>query len=222
MNALSLTAIALTALLGSFGHCIGMCGGFVAALAAGKIGAGAAPSRQFVFQLIYHSGRITSYAGLGAICGLIGASISVSATAQGVLLFFVGLIMMAMGASLWGKFGFLNLIESSAGSRNWSKNAYSYLIKSNSISSFYLLGALNGLIPCGLVYVFLAYAASGGSAGYGALIMVIFGVCTLPALIGFGFVASLARDLMMKAAALLVAGYGVYLCWRGYALSIGA
>jgi sulfite exporter TauE/SafE len=217
MNAISFSAILLAAFTGSV-HCVGMCGGFVAALSGHKIDKNTSLSGKLFFHFIYHCGRISSYALLGALFGFLGQVISLSDKAQGLLWFAIGCFMMALGVSLMGKAKFLTYLESSFMLKPAVKKVYYFLKSSKSLSSFYLMGVFNGFIPCGLVYVFAAFAAVSGSAFWGAVVMVIFGFATLPAMIGFGFVLEFLkiRSVMMKIAAIIVIAYGVYISYHGY------
>ena len=87
--------------------------------------------------------------------------------------------------------------------------------------SFYLLGMLNGLLPCGFVYAFAITAASTGSAFWGAVVMFIFGLSTIPALFFLGFFVgffkqSNLRDIFIKIASILVIIFGIYIAYKGY------
>jgi sulfite exporter TauE/SafE len=141
-------------------------------------------------------------------------------TTNGLLLFITGFIMLLVGASLLGKLKFLTLIEHSISKQAWYQKSFKRLIASNSLSSFYLLGMLNGLLPCGFVYFFAITAASTASAVYGALVMLIFGLSTIPALFSLGFFVGLFkqsefRDLMIKLASIAVIIYGIYIIYLG-------
>ncbi len=90
-----------------------------------------------------------------------------------------------------------------------------------SYSSFYLLGMLNGIIPCGLVYSFAIFAASTADLFTGAIVMATFGLATIPALFFLGFITKLLqkgtmRGTMMKLAALLVILYRGITLYKGY------
>ena len=221
MNAINFAAILSVALLGSFGHCIGMCGGFIAALSGGKIGKDAPLFKKLFFYSAYHFGRVSSYALIGALCGALGQVLSFSSKAQGFLFFAVGCLMMLMGVSLVGKTRFLSSMESSFLLKPFAKRAYSFLIASKSFFSFYVLGALNGFMPCGFVYFFAASAAASGSVIWGAIVMAIFGIATIPALVGFGFVVEFGRNIMVRLAGFMVILYGIYISYRGYMLGLG-
>ena len=80
---------------------------------------------------------------------------------------------------------------------------------------------LNGLLPCGFVYFFAVTAASTTSALWGAVVMLVFGLSTIPALFSFGFFVGLFqhfnfRGLMVKLASIMVIGYGLFTLYNGY------
>jgi len=84
-----------------------------------------------------------------------------------------------------------------------------------------LIGLLNGLLPCGFVYFFAITAASTGSSLYGALVMLIFGLSTIPALFSLGFFVSIfkqtkLRNIFLNLASILVIIYGIYTMFNGY------
>ena len=220
MEIIDLSAIFIVALLGSVGHCIGMCGGFVLAYSSAKIGLDWSNLHQSLAHVLYSIGRVTSYVILGAIFGLIGSAFVITLTTWGVLLLVVGILMVLMGLSLMGKLKFLTLIESDIASRPFYKRAYVSLISSKTLPSFYGLGMLNGFIPCGLVYVFATFALASGSIASGMLVMAVFGIATVPAMFGFGFFASLLqrsrfRQIALSMAAFFVVLYGVFTVIKG-------
>jgi sulfite exporter TauE/SafE len=222
MNVINFTTILLVALTGSV-HCVGMCGGFVAALSGHKISKSASLGGKLFFHFIYHCGRISSYALLGAFFGFLGQVVSLSYKTQGFLWFVVGCFMMMLGVSLMGKIKFLTYLENSFILKPAVKKIYNFLKSSKSLTSFYLLGVFNGFLPCGLVYFFAAFAAISGSAFLGAVVMIIFGLATLPAMIGFGFVFEFLKikNIMIKISAAIVIIYGIYLSYLGYTTMLG-
>ena len=128
--------------------------------------------------------------------------------------------MVLMGLSLMGKIKFLTSLESSLAFSPFIKKLFSKLIHSRTYISFYGLGVLNGFLPCGLVYFFLASAAASGSALWGAVIMLIFGLSTVPALLGLGFMVGFLhgnglRETMIKLASFIVIAYGIYMAYLG-------
>jgi len=221
MNNIDLLIILSTAFLGSVGHCIGMCGGIVVAYSSSKIDQKASWAQQTISHLAYNFGRVTTYSILGALFGLMGKAIAFTPTTKGVLFVFTGILMVAAGLSLLGNLKFLNSAEWSVSKNKWYQNTFRKLISSNSLSSFYLLGMLNGIIPCGLVYSFAIFAASTASPLWGAIVMATFGLATIPALFFLGTVTKFLqkgslRDTMMKLAAMLVVFYGFYTLYKGY------
>jgi len=221
MGNIDLIIILTTAFLGSVGHCIGMCGGIVVAYTSSKVDPQSSYITQTASHLAYNFGRVTTYVILGAIFGAIGQVIAFTPTTKGVLFILTGILMILAGLSLVGNIKFLNSAEWSVSKYAWYQNSFKKLISSKSYGSFYLLGMLNGIIPCGLVYSFAIFAASTASPLGGALVMATFGLATIPALFFLGFITKFLqkgnlRGAMMKLAALLVIVYGVFTLYKGY------
>ena len=221
MGNIDLIIILTTAFLGSVGHCIGMCGGIVVAYTSSKIDDNSSYFRQTASHLAYNFGRVTTYTLLGALFGTIGQVIAFTPATKGVLFLLTGLLMILAGLSLIGNIKFLNSAEWSVSKYAWYQETFKKLIISKSYGSFYLLGMLNGIIPCGLVYSFAIFAASTASPWGGALVMATFGLATIPALFFLGFITKFLqkgnlRGIMMKLAALLVIVYGVFTLYKGY------
>ncbi|WP_353662569.1 sulfite exporter TauE/SafE family protein [Hydrogenimonas sp. SS33] len=225
MGSVELSTIFLVALLGSFGHCIGMCGGFVLAYTAAKVDAQWSKTHQFIAHLLYSLGRVTSYMIIGAIFGYMGQVVSFDTTAKGLLFIFVGILMLFIGLSLIGKIKFLNSIESSIAQSSWFGKLFRMVIHSKSLPSFYFMGMLNGFIPCGLVYFFATAAIVAGSALKGAIVMGVFGIATIPAMMGVGIFSSLIkgsanRQLVIKIAAVVVMLFGLFTSYKGYMMIV--
>lgn len=221
METIAFVSIITIALLGSFGHCIGMCGGIVLAYSSTKIKNGDTKSKQALVHLLYSFGRVTSYTFLGAIFGALGSVVAFSNSSKGVLFFITGLLMILVGLSLMGKFNFLLKIEQTFSKSPVYQKLFKKILKSDSIFSFYFIGLLNGFLPCGFVYMFAITAASTASAFWGAVVMLIFGLCTIPALFFVGFFIGLFkqsnfRDIFMKTASILVILFGIYTAYKGY------
>jgi len=221
MDTVNLLTIATIAFLGSFGHCVGMCGGIVVAYSSIKLGGEPSKGYQALAHLLYSLGRVTTYTTLGAIFGYIGGVITFNNLANGIMLIIAGVAMVLAGLSLLGKIKFLTIIEHSFSSSNFYKKSFKKILNSKSLFSFYLLGILNGLLPCGFVYFFAIAAASTASPLYGAIVMFIFGVGTIPAMFGLGFLTSLAssssfRNMMMSLSSIAVILYGIFTLYNGY------
>jgi len=221
MDNISILSIIAVAFLGGFGHCLGMCGGIVIAYSSTKIDPKWHKLYQGAAHLTYSLGRITTYMIIGAVFGAIGGVVSFSATAIAVLTILAGVFMILAGLSIAGKLQFLTLLEHSFSRSKWYQKTFREILQTQSLYSFYLLGMLNGLLPCGLVYFFAVTAASTGSALWGAIVMLIFGLSTVPALMGLGFFTSIfthtqLRKTMMNLAAIVVVLFGLYTIYRGY------
>lgn len=221
METVSIISIITIAFLGSFGHCIGMCGGIVVAYSSTKIKSKWNKKTQSIAHLLYSFGRITTYTILGALFGLVGGVVTFDNTTSGIFLLVTGILMVLIGLSLSGKIKFLTKLEHSCSKSPLYQNSFRTLLGSQSLVSFYLLGMLNGLLPCGFVYVFAITAASTGSAFWGAFVMFIFGLSTIPALFSIGFFVGLfkqtnLRELFIKLASFLVIAFGIYISYLGY------
>ena len=177
--------------------------------------------QQTLSHLAYNFGRVTTYALIGAVFGLLGQAFAFTPTTKGVLFLLTGLLMLLAGLSLLGKLNFLKKLEFSLSRYTWYQKAFKTLLSSKSLASFYLLGLLNGIIPCGLVYSFAIMASSTASPLWGAVVMASFGLATIPALFMLGFMTKFLqqgslRGGMMKLSALLVVSYGIFTMLKGY------
>jgi len=201
-------------LLGSL-HCAAMCGPLMLALPAPPGGAG----RFVVGRIIYQLGRVTTYCLLGGVAGFIGKSI-----------FLAGMqrwLSIALGMAILLGFLVSKKISVSAPVVRLVarlKNAMSAQLRQRGLRSLALLGMLNGLLPCGLVYVAMAGAVALGSLLDGTFYMAVFGLGTLPTMLGIslsGRVFPISLRLKLRGAiplgVCLLAGL---LILRGMALGI--
>lgn len=223
MTGIDLGTVFLVAFLGSIGHCIGMCGGFIMAYSAAKIDQEWGKTHQSTAHLLYNIGRVVSYMIIGAIFGLMGKMFAFSMASKGVLFLLIGVLMVLMGLSLMGKLKFITYLESSGANSTLFRRAFRALIASKRLSSFFLLGMLNGFVPCGFVYFFAAFAAATSSPLWGAVVMLVFGLATVPVLFTVGFFAGLAQKMRFREAAVKIAGalvifYGLFTGYKGYML----
>jgi len=200
----SLTAALLVGLFGGV-HCIGMCGGIVGTLGLGlPEPVRAKPLATLPYLLLYNTGRILSYTAAGALMGGIGALAThwlAIREAQLLLQLVAGLFMIAMGLYLGGWwFGLVKLER--AGGAVWRRiePLARRVMPVRGPGQAFVLGLLWGWLPCGLVYSVLIWAVSAGSAVQGGLLMLSFGLGTLPNLMAMGlFAAGLARWLRRPA-----------------------
>lgn len=155
-------------------HCVGMCGPIALALPRP-----ANPGALIPGRLLYNIGRMLTYAGLGLLFGWMGQTLLMAGW-QRALSITAGLLIL------------LYLLSSRLARGRWSlestllrlvapvQQRLGRLLKHGTQGGLFAIGLLNGLLPCGLVYVALAGAAATGSALYGAGFMLIFGLGTTP------------------------------------------
>ncbi|PKO31596.1 MAG: hypothetical protein CVU34_17185 [Betaproteobacteria bacterium HGW-Betaproteobacteria-7] len=204
-------ALFLVGLLGGT-HCVGMCGGIVGALSMG------APGR-WSMHLAYNAGRILSYTAAGAAAGALGAA-SMSLEGQMpvrlVLYLLANLMLVALGLYLLGVTRALAFTER-AGQHLWRRlqPLTRRFLPARTVAQALPLGLLWGWLPCGLVYSALASSLTAGSAGRGALLMLLFGLGTLPNLLLAGILFArlnefVRRPVVRTLSGLLVLGFGLY------------
>lgn len=205
-------------LIGSF-HCIGMCGPIVVALPLKKRSLGS----KITGAILYNSGRVVTYSALGVLFGLLGRGIHLAGFQQWTSI----LLGTAMIISVL--FPFFSREKITIGNI-FSGLAARLIIRlrklftDRSYFSLLMIGLLNGLLPCGLVYVAIAGAINSGNVGSGALFMMLFGIGTIPLLL----IATLASDAigqrirskMQKVVPYFVFTLGVLFILRGMSLGI--
>jgi len=170
--------------LGSL-HCIGMCGPIVLALPPGSL-----RDRKFISgKIMYNLGRIITYSILGLLFGIIGKGFAIWGMQRWVSIVLGGLILIYVLLPVKYKKPFLN-IPVFAKATNSLKNIFGNVIKKKSPSSHLLIGLINGLLPCGFVYVGIFASLALGDALQGMLFMTMFGLGTTPAMISASFAAN--------------------------------
>lgn len=202
-------ALALAAGLLGGAHCVGMCGGFA-------VVAGAAGRRGWLF----HAGRLAGYAALGALAGLLGRTLDLGGAALGLhrarflaaaaLLLPFGLAFAGLLPRRW--------LEPGAGA---TTRLLAAIRRRGGPYAWLLLGLPIGLLPCGLLYPMYALAAGSGSPADGALLLVAFGLGTLP-LLGAATVVLArlrvgARQRLLRAAGVVMLLMAGWMSWRGFA-----
>jgi len=163
--------------LGLFGslHCVAMCGPLMLALPVPPGG----PARFVVGRIIYQLGRVATYCLLGVVAGLVGKSIFLAGLQRSLS---IGLGMAILLGFLISKK--VSLAAPVVRLVATLKAAMAAQLQRRSLRSLGLLGLLNGLLPCGLVYVAVAGAVAGGSLRDGIFYMAVFGLGTLPTMLG--------------------------------------
>jgi len=202
----------LLGLLGSLGHCVGMCSAVVVLL-----------DRQASFQgnnqswIMAHLGRITTYALLGLIVGLLGQSLyTFSANLphiQGILSILFAFITFYMALAFIGFTKSPELLLSGFVSK-WGQ-----AMRGLKSPAPFIAGMMWGLLPCGLVITTLIPAITSGSGLQGALNMIVFGFATVPSLFAVKWLAhkTASRTWSRSLASVVMMIFGLQFAMRGFA-----
>jgi sulfite exporter TauE/SafE len=208
-----------------FGHCIGMCGPIVVSLSLNLKG------RDVLLpHLLYNAGRVTTYAILGGLAGILGSftilTSSILSLQKGVLI-LAGVLVLLMGLAMAGWISLGQLF----GDRDSSRSVFSKWLHTLSAAKSTLvylpLGLLLGLLPCGPVYTALIASARAGMAADSSLqsflsgmgLMLAFGMGTAPPLLLMGKLAGLrwmkSREVIYRISSLLMILVGIYFIIQG-------
>lgn len=209
------TTALLTGLVGSL-HCIGMCGPLALALPVGRFPAG----QRLVARGVYHAGRLSAYSLLGAIVGSVGQGFLLTGL-QRPLSILAGVLLL--GWVLAARFIPNRWVPSA--SIHKLTGPFTRMLRKPTLGHMAGLGFLNGLLPCGSVYVALVGALALSSPGRGAVYMLLFGVGTLPAMLSVSAILnqltptlrqrfSRSLPIMTVVVALLLIGRGLAGWWQ--------
>ena len=211
----------LTALLGGISlgivgslHCAGMCGPLVAACMS--VGRPAEQSRLAWGVYGYQAGRIGMYMLLGALFGLFGTSIQLLGGQIGAAL-FGGILLVIFG--LVGK-----TLERRVVATAWLSKGFARISLHAGTSAPFFFGALNGLLPCGLIYTALAASLALGGVENGIFFMLGFGLATSPALMASAWLSRKLKTWSPSTSTLLASrlfpalsvAAGLLLIWRAF------
>jgi len=201
-------------LVGSL-HCAGMCGPLALALPQGVN----RPLSYFAGRVAYNLGRTLTYCALGLGAGLLGKTLLLAGV-QRWLSITLGVALLAglfssRKLALWRPV--TALVE-------WVKVGMGFLLRRRSADALLILGLLNGLLPCGLVYVACAGATATGGLIQGALYMLAFGIGTVPMMLAISLSGKLVpfslRLKLLRAVPVAVFLVATLLILRGLELAI--
>ena len=205
-------------LLGLFGslHCVVMCGPIALSLPISK------KDKLFILLdiLIYNSGRIATYSFIGLIVGFFGRFVFFSGYQQYFSIAIGSIIILSI---------FLINFESKFNQtlginkfQNWITQQFGKFINSNKKSSLFLVGILNGFLPCGLVYIAVAGAFTNFDIATAVKYMFVFGLGTLPLMLALSIFRQTIRNKVnvKKFYPVLIAGIGLLFILRGLNLGI--
>lgn len=193
-------------------HCVGMCGGIMLSqtltINSGNKFQSIKPS------LLYNLGRVVSYTILGGIVGALGSVFSLSIMAKSALQIFAGVFMIIMGLNMSGfkLFRKFNITL-----------PFSFCKSKKKSSSPFVVGLLNGFMPCGPLQTMQLFALGTGSALKGALSMFAFSIGTVPLMLAFGVLSGLLSKgytkKILKFSGILIIVLGLIMGNRGLALA---
>ncbi len=211
-------AALMIGLVGSL-HCIGMCGPIAVSLPLGR----KSWWHRTLGGLTYNTGRILTYGILGALFGLLGQGIEMAGLQRwaSILIGAVMILSVLFPALFKGKIKIEQLLFGYAG-RMIGK--FRKLFTINSLPSLFLIGLLNGLLPCGLVYVAVAGALNTNSVLGGIGFMIVFGLGTLPMMLAIPLLGNLVgsgfRKKYQYVLSIMVVVLGILFVLRGLSLGI--
>ena len=205
-------------LISSF-HCVGMCGAISVMLPVDHQN----PVKKFFQLMVYHVGKITAYAFIGLLFGLLGKGLFLAGMQQqlsiiiGLLIILIALIperLLSKYSITQPLYQLIGKVKSSLGSQ----------FKKKSLGSLFTIGLLNGFLPCGMVYMAVFGAMAMQSQLLGALYMSFFGLGTVPLLIMVAYANQLIsislRNRIQKAIPFVAVAIGILFILRGLGLGI--
>jgi sulfite exporter TauE/SafE len=199
--------------LGSF-HCVGMCGPIALMLPQSK----SSTSEILVGRLLYNFGRVFTYIVLGFLIGLLGFAVKLKGF-QNELSVLTGVIILMVVLFSFGKRGQKTVYNLSTAYMLPLRNILKKLFARKSFLSMFSIGVINGLLPCGFVYLAVAGAVTMGSATSGILYMLMFGLGTFPIMmmisLAANYVSVSLRGQLSKLSPVLAIVVAILLIYRG-------
>lgn len=207
-------------LLGLFSslHCVGMCGPIALALPVHQFDI----TKKTTCIIIYHLGRILMYALLGVAFGTIGKGLFIAGFHQNVSV-ILG-VLLILGVLFFNESKIQNSIYTNSKWFVKVKGYFGTFIRKKTLSSFFVLGVLNGLLPCAMIYMALFGATATQGSLHGALFMFWFGLGTIPLLTAVVWMSQWVnkhfKNKMNKIVPTFLILTGVLLIVRGLGLDI--
>lgn len=193
---------------------MGMCGPLVMSLPfLGK------KDRPILNMLIYNTGRIATYLVFGMVFHFFGRQLYLAGLQKGLTI-IMGVFLLGFALYQWIPKKFNSINKPFA----WIHKAFLQLSKKSSRTSLFLMGMLNGCLPCGMVYLAVASSLVFQPMLHGTIYMLCFGIGTLPLLIGTGYlglnIKHSTRQYLLKIVPIYTFVLGVVLILRGMELGI--
>lgn len=204
--------------LGSF-HCVGMCGPLALSLPVQHLQG----TKRFLGILLYNLGRVFTYSFIGLAAGALGLGFALFGWQQILSIAIGSMLLLVFFGMIFRK----NIFKNKLINDTWNGfviNRLTLLYRNKNFYSLFLIGLLNGLLPCGLVYIALSGALATGNILYSSLFMASFGLGTLPAMLVLSFAGNIIsmqlRIKIKKLVPYIIGLMGVLLILRGLNLNI--
>lgn len=200
-------------------HCLGMCGGINLSQCTGYRIENLEKDNKAAIRpsFLYNAGRVISYTTIGGLAGALGSVVTFSGTARGSVAIIAGIFMAIMGLNM------LNVLPSLRRCNLHMPEQLGDFINRNKQRGPFIVGLLNGLMPCGPLQAMQLYALGTGSMVVGAASMLAFSLGTVPLMFGLGAVASFLsgrfRQRVLQVSGVLVITLGILMLNRGLSLS---
>ena len=200
---------------GSF-HCVGMCGPIALSLPGQR-------ESKWLNTSLYLFGKIITYGALGFIFGLFGRQLSIAGLQQLVSVLAGLILLLIVGVMIFAP---LKYHENKL--TGWISDKllplFRVVLSNRSKATPLYMGMLNGLLPCGLVYLGVVGSLATGSAIHGGIFMLVFGLGTTPVMLSFLLMAKQLninyRKKLSRLAPLFISIVAVLLIVRGLNLGI--
>lgn len=208
----------LFGLISSF-HCIGMCGPIAMMLPVERNN----PVKKVTQIITYHLGRLTAYGSIGLLFGLLGKGLFLAGIQQqmSVIIGIAMIVVIVTPEKVFAQYNFSKPVFRWISRVKQTLGSY---FKNRSYKSLFIIGLLNGFLPCGMVYVALFGAIAMQSAGFGVLYMLLFGLGTVPLMSAVVYVNSFLtvpiRNKIQKVIPYVGIIIGVLFILRGLGLGI--
>lgn len=200
-------------------HCVGMCGPIAMMLPVSRNN----PAKKVMQITLYHAGRLTSYATLGFLFGLLGKGLYLAGIQQHISI-VVGVLMISIAIIPEKFFARYNFSRPIFKAISKLKSSLGQQFKRKTPDALFTIGLCNGLLPCGLVYAALFGAIAMQNVGLSMLYMVLYGVGTIPLMSAVVYVSNFLtlpfRNKLQKVVPLVTIVIGILFVLRGMGLDI--
>ncbi|MDD5032270.1 MAG: sulfite exporter TauE/SafE family protein [Patescibacteria group bacterium] len=203
-------------------HCVGMCGGLVVSYSASHLKrvkdlSGGDEKKSLTPHWQYNAGRLISYTAIGGVLGGVGSFFGINPTFTGIITLGAGVLMVLMGLSFISNWEFLEKIKLRT-PQFFARFLYGQKYNQKPKGPF-IIGLLNGFMPCGPLQAMQLYALASGSAIRGAASLAVYALGTIPLMFGFGVaISSIGQQYIkkiVKVSGILVIILGLFMANRG-------